>query len=259
MIDAAGLSIGVFEFSVLAVAALATSILSAVVGMAGGITLLAVMLLFLEPLVAIPLHGVVQLVSNSSRAVIQRSHLQWRIIGRYSVLLLPMGFAGLWLVLALPPSSIQLLIGVFVLLATWAPGWLLLGTHPERTNPRLRFLVLGGVVGLLNITIGATGPLIAPFFLNLGLSRFALVGTKAACQSLGHTAKILVFGVAGFAFGAYWPLLLALSLLVVAGTWIGSQLLHRVDEVWFLRLYRGVLTLIALHLVSRSVMAWLAV
>jgi uncharacterized membrane protein YfcA len=259
MIDAAGLSIGVFEFSVLAVAALATSILSAVVGMAGGITLLAVMLLFLEPMVAIPLHGVVQLVSNSSRAVIQRTHLKWGIIGRYSVLLLPMGFAGLWLVQALPPGSIRLLIGVFVLLATWAPGWLLLGTHPERTNPTLRFLVLGGVVGLLNVAIGATGPLIAPFFLNLGLSRFALVGTKAACQSLGHTVKILVFGVAGFAFGAYWPLLLALSLLVVAGTWIGSQLLHRVDEVWFLRLYRGVLTLIALHLVSRSAMAWLAV
>ena len=49
-------------------AAFATSILSAVVGMAGGITLLAVMLLFLEPLAAIPLHGVIQLVSNSSRA-----------------------------------------------------------------------------------------------------------------------------------------------------------------------------------------------
>ena len=41
------------ELGVLAAAALATSVLSAVVGMAGGITLLTVMLLFLDPLVAI--------------------------------------------------------------------------------------------------------------------------------------------------------------------------------------------------------------
>ena len=38
------------DLAILAAAAFATSILSAVVGMAGGITLLAVMLLFLEPL-----------------------------------------------------------------------------------------------------------------------------------------------------------------------------------------------------------------
>ena len=59
------------QLSILCLAALATSMLSAVVGMAGGITLLSVMLLFMEPLVAIPLHGVVQLVSNGSRTVIQ--------------------------------------------------------------------------------------------------------------------------------------------------------------------------------------------
>ena len=254
MLEAGASALGPPELAVLAAAALATSILSAIVGMAGGITLLAVMLLFLDPLIAVPLHGVIQLVSNSSRAVIQRRHLDWGIVARYSLLLLPMGFAGLHLAQALPPAATRLLIGVFVLAATWVPHWLLLGTHPEDSNPRTRFLALGGVVGALNITIGATGPLIAPFFLNLGLSRFALVGTKAACQSLGHVAKIVVFGVAGFAFGAYGPLLLLTSLLVVLGTWIGSKLLHRVNELWFTRLYKGVLSLIALHLLIRSVL-----
>ncbi|MEE8581118.1 MAG: sulfite exporter TauE/SafE family protein [Myxococcota bacterium] len=252
MLDVEALPLESLEFVILAVAALATSVLSAVIGMAGGITLLAVMLLFMEPLVAIPLHGVVQLVSNSSRAVIQRKHLRWEIIGRYSLLLLPMGFAGLPLARALPPELTRALIGVFVLLATWAPGWLLLGTHPERTNQRLRFISLGGVVGALNVTVGATGPLIAPFFLNLGLSRFSLVGTKAACQSLGHMAKIVVFGVGGFAFGAYASPLLVLAVMVVSGTWIGSRLLHRVDELWFTRLYKLVLSIIALHLVGRA-------
>ena len=63
--------------------------------MAGGITLLSVMLLFLDPLVAIPVHGVVQLVSNGSRTFIQRQHVQWWIFARYAAPLIPMGFVGI--------------------------------------------------------------------------------------------------------------------------------------------------------------------
>ena len=234
---------------VLAAAALATSVLSAIVGMAGGITLLAVMLLFLEPLTAIPLHGAVQLVSNSSRAVIQRRHLRWDIVALYALPLLPLGFAGLALARELPPDATKGAIGIFVLLATWAPGALLLGTHPEDTTPTRRFLALGSVCGVLNVAIGATGPLIAPFFLNLGLTRFALIGTKAACQSLGHLAKIVIFGIAGFVFSEYLGLLAILCALVVVGTWLGSRLLDHVDERSFTLLYKGVLTLIAARLV----------
>ena len=234
---------------VLVAAAFATSILSAIIGMAGGIVLLSVMLLFMEPLEAIPLHGAVQLVSNGSRTWIQRTHVERGIVWRYALLLLPMSFVGLAIAQSLSPPVARALIGVFVLLATWAPSALLIGAHPERADRNRRFIVLGGVVGVVNMTVGATGPLIAPFFLNLGLARQGVIGTKAACQALGHLAKLAVFGVAGFAFLAYAPPLLLLSLAVVAGTWVGSRILGRVSEVWFTRLYKGVLTLIALRLV----------
>lgn len=237
------------ELSILCATALATSILSAIVGMAGGITLLSVMLLFLEPLAVIPLHGVVQLVSNASRTLIQRRYVDWRILSRYGLLLVPMGFAGLHLVRSLPPFGPGFLIGVFVLVATWAPGALLLGTHPEQTDPKRRFLVLGGVTGLLNMILGATGPLIAPFFLNIGLPRQGVIGTKAACQVLGHLVKVAIFGVAGFAYRDHLVPLALLSATVVAGTWIGSRLLERVNERWFRRLYMAVLTAIAVRLV----------
>jgi uncharacterized membrane protein YfcA len=217
--------------------------------MAGGIVLLSVMLLFLDPLEAIPLHGVVQLVSNGSRTWIQRRHVRWGVFWRYAAPLVPMGVIGLAIAQSLPPSLTRVLIGVFVLAATWAPSLLLLGTHPERAEPTRRFLLLGAVVGVINMTVGATGPLIAPFFLNLGLSRQALVGTKAACQAAGHVVKVAIFGVAGFAFGAWLAPLALLSGMVVVGTWLGSHLLDRVSERHFVLLYRTVLTLIALRLV----------
>ncbi|MBW2312642.1 MAG: sulfite exporter TauE/SafE family protein [Deltaproteobacteria bacterium] len=246
----AELPLAPLDVGLLTAVALATSMLSAIVGMAGGITLLSVMLLYLDPLVAIPIHGVVQLVSNGSRAWVQRRHVERGIALRYGVLLLPMGFAGLGLAQSLPPDVTRVAIGVFVLLATWAPGLLLLGSHPEATDRNRRFFFLGGVVGFINVTIGATGPLIAPFFLNLGLSRQALVGTKATCQMLGHLAKLVVFGVVGFAFGAWALVLGLLCVAVVVGTWLGSRLLERVNEQTFIRLYKTVLTLVAIRLIA---------
>lgn len=252
MLDAMGLS--PLALAALVATGFATSILSAIVGMAGGITLLAVMLLFFDPLVVIPLHGVVQLVSNSSRAVIQRHHLRWDLIWRYGVFILPTGFAGLLIAKQLAPDFIKGLIGAFVLVATWRPKLLLFGSHPEDTDPKRRFLFLGAAVGLLNVIIGATGPLIAPFFLNLGLTRFALIGTKAACQAAGHIAKLVVFLVVGFAFGDYWLLLVLVSLAVIAGTWTGSRLLEYVNEVWFVRVYKTVLTLISIQLLVNGLL-----
>ncbi len=250
---------GPTELAILGAIAFLTATLSAIVGMAGGIILLTFMLLYMEPLVAIPLHGVIQLVSNGTRTWIQRAHVDWAIAWRYGLLLLPLGWAGIQLALVLPPHFTKLLIGVFVLLATWRPGWLLLGAHPERSDRKRRFVALGGAMGFVNVTVGATGPLIAPFFLNLGLARQAIVGTKAACQSLGHVAKILLYGIVGFAYPEYLTPLLTMSALVVAGTWFGSRLLDRVDERSFTILFKTALTLVALRLVLVDGWKWLSV
>jgi uncharacterized membrane protein YfcA len=243
------------DVAVLAGMAFGTAVLSAIVGMAGGIILLSVMLLYLDPLMAIPLHGAVQLVSNSSRAWIQRRHVNWDIAAPYAVMLLPMGWLGLRVAFSLPPDAVKASIGAFVLLATWRPGWLLLGTHPERADPQRRFALLGGIVGFLNVIVGAMGPFLAPFFLNLGLPRQAIVGTKATCQALGHVVKILLYGLIGFAFADHTLLLAIMCSMVVAGTAAGSRLLERVNDRAFVALYKGALTLVAVRLLIGEVWA----
>jgi uncharacterized membrane protein YfcA len=252
------------DIAILTAAALATATLTATVGLGGGMILLAVMLLHLEPLVAIPVHGVVQLVSNSTRTYIQRRYVRWPIFWRYALLLVPMGYAGLLFAQSLSPRQLTGGIGFFLLAATWAP------LQRSRAGPRSsagvprapdplagrtrgggerRFLLLGAVVGFLSVIVGATGPLVGPFLRNLGLPRQGVVGTFSACQTATHIAKLLVFGTAGFAFGAYLGPMAAMSVAVVAGTWLGSQLLERVNERLFRGLYRAALTLVAIRLV----------
>lgn len=301
------------ELAGLTCAVYVTATLSAVVGMAGGMTLLVVMLQVLDPLVVLPLHGAVQLVSNSSRTLVQREHVEWGVAARFALLLLPAGALGLALAHALPRGLLRGAIGALVLVFTlqlWrrvsrssprpkpAPVKpalvpvpavssrvpVLAGASlsplgegrtprtwqeplpdpdpvpapaPEASSPQVspyRFVLLGGVAGTLNTSVGATGPLIAPFFVDLGLERRGVIGTKAACQSLGHFAKLLVFGLAGFAFAPYLPALGLFALAAVAGTWTGSRLLERLSEGWFTRLYLSVLFLLGARLLLQEVL-----
>jgi len=238
----------------LAIWAFATSTLSAVIGMAGGMALLSAMLLFLDPLVAIPLHGVIQLVSNSTRTAIQKKHVQWKIVSHFAILLLPACLLGYNVARGLAPATGRTLIGLFVLVALWLPDQVWAGMGAAKVSDNSKFLGLGGIVGFLSVTVGATGPLIAPFFLRLGLTRYGIVGTKAACQTLSHLAKIAVFGLAGFGFRRHAVILVSLSVMTILGTAVGSRLLHRANDKYFGVVYRIVLTMIALHLVYRGLM-----
>ena len=101
--------------------AVATSIVSGVMGLAGGMLLLSALLLRLDPLVAIPVHGVVQLVSNASRAWFQRRHVRWDAVWRFAWPLLPAGAAGLALLRSVPPDAGRLGIGLFVLALELGP------------------------------------------------------------------------------------------------------------------------------------------
>ena len=239
------------ELAAIAAIVFVTAILSGVLGMAGGIALLGVLLFYLPPLVAIPVHGMIQLVSNGSRVVAQRRHARFDWIGWYTLPLIPAGLFGLEVARALPESALEGAIGALVLLATWLPK----RSGPAggaAARPRLRFLTLGGCSGFLNMVVGATGILLDPFFLGLGLTRQALVGTKAACQTLGHLVKVGLFGAAGFAFAEHAPLLALGAGCAALGTWVGSRLLDKLSEEGFLWLYRTVLTGLALRLLWKA-------
>ena len=243
------LDLPLYVIIILAAVAFLTSAFSAIVGMGGGIILLGTMLLFLDPFVVIPVHGAIQMVSNASRATVQRKHLAWSLIWRYSILLLPFGLIAIQFVVYVPQEILKAFIGLFVLLATWRPKWLLVGTRPQAINANHRFILLGGVVGFLNILVGAVGPFIAPFFLNMDFSRQTIVGTKAACQTAGHLVKILLYGIVGFAFLTYLPLFAVMVPMVLLGTWVGSRLLEKVSDVSFVWLFKTVLTLVAAWLI----------
>lgn len=236
--------------------AVGTSIVSGVMGLAGGMLLLAALLFWLDPVVAIPVHGVVQLASNGSRAWFQRAHVRWDAVWRFAWPLLPAGALGLALLQSVPPDGARAAIGAFVLVATWRPGWLRVGSTAAAGGDPRRSLPLGGaLVGFFSTAIGATGPLLAPFVLALGLAPSATIGTMAACQTFQHGSKVALFGFTGFDFGRFALPAIALSLAAIVGSAIGTRLLDRLPARAFGIAVRVVLTALALQLAIGGMLA----
>jgi uncharacterized membrane protein YfcA len=224
--------------------AVLTSIVSGVMGMAGGMLLLAVMLLRLEPAVAIPVHGVVQLVSNASRAFFLRKQVQWRAVWRFAWPLLPAGALGLLLLDYVSASGSRIAIGAFVLAATWLKSFFSIA---KGENARRALPFGGALVGLFSTLVGATGPLLGPFILALELSAPSTIATMAACQIFQHGSKVLLFGARGFNLVAYALPCAILCLCAIAGSAIGTRLLDHVPEKQFRTAVKLVLSALALH------------
>lgn len=228
------------------VTALGTSALTAVLGFGGGVVLLALMLLFLDPVVAIPLHAAIQVASNGTRTVIRRHDVDWGIVARSSLLLLPAGALTVGVARSAPDGVLQLAIAVTVLVATWVPE----RTALEVPAPSpAGWVGVGAVAGALNPLVGATGPLFAPLFRAASTTRQRFVGTFAGTQVAGHLAKIVLFGAAGLAPTGKVSLVAAGIAGVVTGTELGSRVLDRIDEARFRTLYLASITAVALYLV----------
>jgi len=233
-------------WTALTLAAFFTATLSGILGMGGGILLVGALTVLLPAAIVIPVHGVVQMSSNFTRTVVFLPHVRWTFFFLYSPFMV-FGVAGATFIYT--DSKIEWLkplIGLFIL------AFLFWRTHKPtlRKPPLWIYPPLGVVSGFLAMFVGATGPFIAPFFLRDDFEKEEVIATKAVCQSLGHAMKIPAFVYIGFDYVEAAPLLGIMVAAVILGTITGKKLLQHLDSKWFERLFIGLLSLLALHLIG---------
>lgn len=230
--------------AVLSFVALVTAWLSAVAGLGGGTILIAVMYaLGMSPVIAVPLHAAVQLVSNGSRTIAYLPHVNWPAFGWFLLGAVPAPFIMAPLVAQANPDWIRLGMAAFILLAIW-PQWI----SRIRMQGRTGMAVAGGIAGGVGSIVGASGLLIGPFFLRRDWAKETVIATLAAAQAAAHLLKVVAFASFGFAVFDEWELLLPMALAVIAGTLLGRLSAGRVAEGQFRLLFRSVLGILAIKL-----------
>ena len=234
------------EIISLSIIAIVTSTLSGTIGMGGGVLLLSAMTFFLPISVIVPIHGVVQLVSNSSRSLFLRTYLRKKLILSFS-LGAPLGAIGsTYLITQITNKHYFFLaISLTILFALFRPK------NVKIDLPEKYFFIIGLTVGFLGLLVGATGPFIAPFFLNERFSKEEIVANKAMVQTIGHLVKIPAFLSIGFFYQDYLALIGSLIIATIIGTKIGTKLLGKINKNLFNRLFKGALIFAAFKLLFK--------
>ncbi len=233
---------------ILTIAAFLAATLSGIIGMGGGILLLATMSCFLAHGELVPLHAAVQFVSNGSRVIVFRKNVDWRTVATFTAGAVPGAvIAGVLLWFVGQPGGtepyLKILIGVYILAAVLLPK------RKKTPNDKTHhgFAALGFVAGAGGIVVGAIGPMIAPHFARRNFVKERLIATKAVCQAGMHLLKIPIFALLGtIEFAQFSKLLVAMAAAVVIGTLLGRRLLHGLSPQAFIRLYQVALVMAGL-------------
>lgn len=234
----------------LAAAALGTSILSAVLGMVGGLILMGVFAAALPVPAAMVLHGATQFVANGFRAA-----LLWRHVHVRGVLAYALGAAGSYALLRearfVPdPATVFLVLGAVPFAARLASRAVAL----DFSRPGAA-VAAGLVVTSVQLVAGVGGPLLDVFFIDTGLGRRQVVATKAVTQATSHLLKLGYFAPL-LAAGTVSPALISASILAaLAGTLVGSRILERVSDGWFRTATRWLVLGVGVVFIARGLAA----
>ena len=188
----------------------------------------------------------IQLGSNSGRAILTRHHIDWKVIAAFAPGVLAGAALGAWLLVDLPAHLWQLSIALFVLYLCWGPGL------PKASFGPFGVFIASAITSFVSLFVGATGPLVAAFIKQIHTDRFRTVATFGTAMTLQHAPKALVFGVAGFVFSEWLLFILAMIACGFAGTWLGLHLLKSIDNRWFHTAFNLVLTLLAFRLLWQA-------
>ena len=94
----------------------------------------------------------------------------------------------------------------------------------QERNSTVRTEVLAGITTFLTMFVGGTGPFVAAFISPDRFGKEETVASHASCMTMQHGLKVIVFGLFGFAFGPWLPLLASAGLVGLVATlalWLG--------------------------------------
>lgn len=224
-----------------------TSAMTAAFGIGGGLVLLVVMIPLVPIQALIPVHGVVQLGSNTGRAIIQARFVRYDVLTWFILGAIGGGIIGSYIVVEVPTVVLKLSIGAFVLWSIW-------GKMPAiGTGNRILIAIGGAICTLLSLFVGATGPFVMALYAHTKFTKEELVATFAGSMLTQHVLKIIVFGALGFAFAEWLPLAVAMIAAGFIGTVLGTRVLRRLPERVFRVTLKVLMTAMGLELVITSI------
>ncbi|HEY8190016.1 MAG TPA: sulfite exporter TauE/SafE family protein [Micavibrio sp.] len=245
-----------FIIAFLAAAVFATSVLSGVFGMAGGMILMAVLLGMMPVAAAMTLHAAIQLVSNGWRCILWRKHIVWGVLPWYGCGI-AIGFALMLTIRYVPDKAVTLIMMGSLPLLAMIGGKIV---HLSIAN-RIHTVAAAALLTFIQMTSGVVGPLLDLLYNNASFTRKQIISTKALTQTVMHLVRLTYFGalIPLLTKTGGWPEDLDIKILPVfliasiAGTSSAALIVHRISDHGFKSASRVLIAAISLYCLGNGI------
>lgn len=224
-----------------------TSLIAGVIGFGGGMLLLAILPLFLSPSLIIPIHGITQLASNSSRMLFSLKEVKWSLLPPFMIGSLLGIFTFGYLLSNLPTQYVPVAIGIYILLNLWSKRFD--GFIKKYENYYLIGLLQTG----LGLIVGATGPLSLSVLTKQLKNKNEIIATSSMFMTISHFAKIPVFMLIGVSLSDHLYVLVWMIVGSVLGSFIGTKLRVLTNNDKLILLIKLLLSLMAIRMLYMAI------
>lgn len=228
---------------ILGLIAFCTSTLTGIFGLGGGLLLLGIMPIFLPATAVVPVHGVVQLASNASRAYFSWRDIQWSVFKPYIVggIIGTIGFSLLLKQVSL--AYLPLFIGGYILLSQWS------NIFNQFVSRIENYTLLGFIQVGLSLLSGTIGP-VHMVLLNKHYSdKNIIVATSAGLMTIKHALKVLAFIMLGVHLWDYMTIMIVVALAAIMGSYVGTILRGKTSDQRFYLILKILLTILAIRMI----------
>ncbi len=200
-----------------------TFIIATIAGGGGALLLIPVTSSMLGNAFAAPVINLGIFLSSPWRLYLFWRDVDWSLVKCY----VPSAIAGVWLAAlsfnTLDLGWIQLLVGLFLVSTIFQYRF---GKVAKTFNmPRVGFIPLGLFIGFFSTLVGGLGPVLNPFYMNAGLNKENLIGTKIANAFFVGLIQIASYTYFGILTTQIWLYGLAVGAGAILGTIIGKRFL----------------------------------
>lgn len=205
--------------------------------------LIAILPIFLAPSAIIPVHGLVQLASNSSRMLFSLDNVRWELLPQFLVGSVLGSFIIGYGLSHIPMDYVPLAIGLYILLNLWSPCFsALIGKYES-------FYLIGFLQTGLGLVVGATGPLGLSVLTKKLSCKDEIIATSSLFMTISHFAKVPVYFVITTSLFEEITLITFMVIGSVVGSYIGTRLRFKAKNEVIMKVIKALLTLFAIRMV----------
>ncbi len=219
---------------VLFVAGILAFIISTISGGGGALILVPVLNFMLGTTSTAPVLNLGTFIGRPARLILFWKHINWKVFWYYVPAAMIGAWIAAWLFSKFEASWLQILVGLFLISTVFQYKF----GKKERSFPmRLwYFIPLGFIVSILGTIIGALGPVLNPFYLNLGLDKEELIATKTVNSFFLGISQLGSYTFFGLLYPELWIYGIALGLGAIIGNIIGKRFLSKMKSTTFRKL-----------------------